>query len=198
MKYKVTNIVYDTDGVKVELPTEMVVECDSQEGIADAISDKTGWLVESFSIEKHSEVCIELLMQVREQAKSAIMEILTERKVESINIQPYFQDCYVTNYAFFETDKNGNGECLEVESVKVVNGKPIFTMYTNYGNYWGERTLGDFDTSEVVYILEILEEIFEQVDDGEPLLKEDETFDDYEDEDSREEESKERPWDYEK
>jgi len=180
MKYKVTNIVYATDGVKVDLPTELILEADSKDELADRISDKTGWLVESFTIEKQSELCIELLMQVREQAKSAIMEILTERKVESINVQPYFQECYVTNYAFFETDKNGNGECLEVESVKVVNGKPIFTMYTNYGNYWGERTLEDFDTSEVVYILEILEEIFEQVDDGEPLLKEDENFDDYE------------------
>lgn len=182
MKYKVTNIVYNTDGLKVDLPTELIVECDNKEQIAEKISDKTGWLVESFGIEKPSEICIDLLMQVRELAKSAIMEILTERKVESINIQPYFQDCYVTNYAFFEIDKNGNGECLEVESVKVVNGKPIFTMFTNYGNYWGERTLEDFFTNELVYIISILEEIFEQVEDGEPLLKEDETFDDYEEE----------------
>lgn len=149
-------------------------------------------------MKKKSDEILEALMKVREDTKTEIMRLLKERNIESINVQPYFQECYVTNYAFFETDKNGNGECLEVESVKVVNGKPVFTMYTNYGNYWGERTLEDFDTSEVVYILEIIEEIFEQIDNGEPLLKEDETFDDYEDEDSREEESKERPWDYEK
>lgn len=197
MKYKVTNIVYSTDGVKVDLPTEMVVECEGEDRIADAISDKTGWLVESFRIEKQSERIVEMLMQVREETKSAIMQILTERKVESINVQPYIQEDYITNYAFFDTDKNGNGECLELDAIKKDGESYSFTMYTNYGDYFCVKEFGEFDTSELVYILEMLEEIFECVDEGEPLLKDGEDFDDYE-EDSREEESKERPWDYEK
>ena len=51
MKYKVFGIVYDTDGEKIDLPTEMVVECEDSMEIADAISDKTGWLVETFQYE---------------------------------------------------------------------------------------------------------------------------------------------------
>ena len=183
MKYKVTNIVYATDGIKVELPTEMVVECDSHEEIADKISDNTGWLVESFRIEKQSELINEMLMKVREQAKDAILAILTEHDVESINVQPYIQESYITNYSFFDADKNDNGECLELEAVKMNNdGTPEFTMYTNYGDYFCVKEFGEFDTSELVYILEMLEEIFECVSEGEPLLKEDETFDDYEEE----------------
>ena len=180
MKYKVTNIVYSTDGIKVELPTELVVECENKNEIVDAISDKTGWLVESFSIEKPSELIIDMLMKVREQAKDEILAILTEHDVESINVQPYIQEGYITNYSFFDTDKNGNGECLELEAIKMNNdGTPEFTMFTNYGDYFCVKEFCEFDTSELVYILEMLEEIFECVDSGEPLLKEDETFDNY-------------------
>ena len=48
MKVKVKDIVYDTDGYEVNLPTSMVCEVESEDEIADYISDKTGWLVESF------------------------------------------------------------------------------------------------------------------------------------------------------
>lgn len=183
MEYKVTNIVYATDGVKVDLPTELIVECDNEEEIADKISDKTGWLVESFTIEKQSELIIEMLMKVREQAKASIIYLLEKYKVESINLQPYIQESYITNYSFFDTDKHGDGECLELDGIKKDGESYSFIMYTNYGDYFCEKKFGEFDTSELVYILEMLEEIFELVDEGEPLLKEDEDFDNYEDED---------------
>ena len=48
MKFSVYNIVYETDGNDVQLPTSMVVECEDAFEIADAISDETGWLVRSF------------------------------------------------------------------------------------------------------------------------------------------------------
>ena len=55
MKYKVTNIVYDTDGESVDLPSEMIVNVDGvidiDQEIADAISDKTGWCVGSYNYE---------------------------------------------------------------------------------------------------------------------------------------------------
>lgn len=56
MKFKVSNIRYDTkesivaEELGLELPTSMEIECDSEEEIADTISDLTGWLVESFNI----------------------------------------------------------------------------------------------------------------------------------------------------
>ena len=56
MKYSVSNIKYDTADCfglidDIELPTEMIVECDSIDEIADKISDETNFLVESFVIE---------------------------------------------------------------------------------------------------------------------------------------------------
>lgn len=52
-KYLVSGIVYDTDGEEIELPNELIVECEDEEQIADTISDMTGWLIESIgSIKK--------------------------------------------------------------------------------------------------------------------------------------------------
>lgn len=52
---KITNIVWDTDGYDVEalyLPTETYVPSEVEEDdIADWLSDKYGFLVESFLIE---------------------------------------------------------------------------------------------------------------------------------------------------
>jgi hypothetical protein len=58
--YKCTEIQYDTDGEDVDLPTEIQIELSEREVsdddddanieelLADAISDETGWCVESF------------------------------------------------------------------------------------------------------------------------------------------------------
>ena len=58
-KFHVTNIKYDLCDSEGELspeeavllPTTLDVWCDDEDEIADAISDETGWLVESFDIE---------------------------------------------------------------------------------------------------------------------------------------------------
>lgn len=53
---KFTNIDYDTDGEKVDLPSELTIEVEddeidpSNEG-ADLISDETGWCVNHFDWE---------------------------------------------------------------------------------------------------------------------------------------------------
>ena len=55
MKIKVTNIVYDTDGESVDLPSEMIVNVDGiidiESEIADSISDSTCWCVAGFNYE---------------------------------------------------------------------------------------------------------------------------------------------------
>lgn len=50
---KVTDIIWETDGEVVDLPSEVEVDDDVLEDeIADYLSDTYGWLVESFSISK--------------------------------------------------------------------------------------------------------------------------------------------------
>ena len=58
MKVRVTDIVYDTDGIvstEMNLPDEMIVEVDGiidiESEVDDAISDKTGWCVEGYNYE---------------------------------------------------------------------------------------------------------------------------------------------------
>ena len=51
-QFKVIGIKYETDGCKVKLPRTLVVECDDEveafdDEVIDAVSDITGWLVES-------------------------------------------------------------------------------------------------------------------------------------------------------
>ena len=49
MQYKVTGIVYETDGepLDFELPTTMIVDVEDEDLVVDAISDETGFLVKS-------------------------------------------------------------------------------------------------------------------------------------------------------
>jgi len=50
-RFHVVNIEWDTDGKRVRLPKEVTVECESEDGIADALSDEYGWLVNDYDIE---------------------------------------------------------------------------------------------------------------------------------------------------
>lgn len=48
MQYKATGIVYATDGpLDFDLPTTMIVDVEDEDLVVDAISDETGFLVES-------------------------------------------------------------------------------------------------------------------------------------------------------
>lgn len=46
------NIDWDTDGEQVDLPTEVIVEKMDDDLYADYLSDRFGWCVNSFSIER--------------------------------------------------------------------------------------------------------------------------------------------------
>ena len=46
-KFIAIGIQYETDGYDVKLPSTLTVECADESEVADAISDMTGWLVES-------------------------------------------------------------------------------------------------------------------------------------------------------
>jgi len=61
MQMHITGIVWDTDGVEVDLPSELIIDT-AFEGIknpsievADWLSDKFGWCVNSFNFEPASD-----------------------------------------------------------------------------------------------------------------------------------------------
>ena len=45
--FKVTGIKWETDGLKTNLPTEMIIECDDENEVVDTISDEYGFLIAS-------------------------------------------------------------------------------------------------------------------------------------------------------
>lgn len=143
-------------------------------------------------MEKLSEQLAASLSEIKEKARTQILSLIKERNIESINIHPYIKEGLVTNFAFFDMEFEGSGVSLELESIKVEDGEPKFNMLTNFGSYWGNKHIDSFTVGETVAVLEVIEGIFELVDNGEPLLKEDETFENYEAEDDR----SEVPWDY--
>ena len=126
---------------------------------------------------KKSEKLHIALYDIRTKAIKEINRIIKKYKIESINFTPYYDEL-ITNYTYYDTDKNGNGEALEVASVKVTNDTLALTMYTSYGSYFGETKLEYLSTTEVIYFLEMLEAVVEQYEEnGVPILKEDEEFD---------------------
>lgn len=46
-KFLAIGIKYETDGYRVSLPKNLVVECFDEDEVVDKVSDITGWLVES-------------------------------------------------------------------------------------------------------------------------------------------------------
>lgn len=106
-----------------------------------------------------------------------IINLLKERNVDSINVYAYTDEGLVLGYTFYDCDDNGYGVGLTIDSIEVINGVPYFNMVNEDCDGWGQKELADFDTTEKVYILEMLEELFSEVDDGSPLLAKDEEFD---------------------
>ncbi|CEI11415.1 hypothetical protein P2B10_21360 [Xanthomonas perforans] len=53
--FHVRGIVWETDGKRPVLPSEATVECESEEGIAEALSDAYGWLASDFVVVEELE-----------------------------------------------------------------------------------------------------------------------------------------------
>lgn len=64
---KVSDIKWETDGETIDLPSEVEVNDNiSDDEIADYLSDKYGWLVESFSLPMSDDDTDEFGMYVNE------------------------------------------------------------------------------------------------------------------------------------
>ena len=49
-KFHATDIVWDTDGEKVDLPNDVIIEAEDEDAVVDALSDEYGWCIESCSV----------------------------------------------------------------------------------------------------------------------------------------------------
>ena len=127
------------------------------------------------------------LSLVGEQIQQAIKDLLKSKGLTRVNVAPYIREGFIDNYNFYDCDKDGNGEALELQKINVnEDGNVELEFDTNYGDYFQCSELSSLITSERLYVLEMLENIIAYSEEENiPVLKEDEDFDDYEDENCR-------------
>lgn len=124
--------------------------------------------------ERLAEDARKVLMDTR----NAILNLLKANGLTSVNVGPYVREEAIDNYYFFDTDRHGNGEALELRAVRVNDkGEVELEFDTNYGDYFGENRLNCLTVTEALYVLEMLEGIIAySKQEGVPVLKEGEDF----------------------
>lgn len=94
--FHITNIEWDLEDsfgkvipAELNLPTEMDVVCESEEEIADTISDEKGWLIKSFAVDKGTRMStkkVALLVDFMPRTR-VVVEI-----PEDMSIEDYLED----------------------------------------------------------------------------------------------------------
>ena len=46
-KFHATDIVWDTDDEKVDLPDDVIIEAEDEDAVVDALSDEYGWRIQN-------------------------------------------------------------------------------------------------------------------------------------------------------
>lgn len=106
------------------------------------------------------------LSHVRDGAINAVTGFLSEKlKGDSVNIEYYRAEDCVDSYYFLDFGRDGYGRGIMIDSIeRKPNGDYIFNMVTEDGDDWNERELSDFNAVELAWILEILEQTFDVIE----------------------------------
>lgn len=106
------------------------------------------------------------LSRAQDNGINAVIVFLNEKlKGDSINIEYYRTEDSVDSYYFLDFDNDGYGRGLMIDSIeRKPNGDYIFNMVTEDGDDWDERELSDFNAVEIAWVLEILEQTFDVID----------------------------------
>ena len=103
---------------------------------------------------------------LQSKANTALIETLNKRGVESINVKTYMDNELIDWLCFPQTDKNGYGVNVKIDTIrKNEKGKWVADV-VNEDDDWGtlELTPWNFDTSGLIDILGLVENIFNIAD----------------------------------
>lgn len=170
--YKATGIIYDTDGIAVtNLPDALTVTAENEDGVADAISDRTGWCVESIKaielVIPTSKELFEEYNQVHAKAENALNDLLDKRGVTSINVKAYTENNVIDPCVFSQEDKNGYGARISIDTIRKDERRGWVADCVNEDEVaWGTLNLDshDFDAEDLLFILKTVEDIFRLAD----------------------------------
>ena len=117
-------------------------------------------------IENYASLC-EKFAALNQKAQKALIETLNKRGVESINVKTYMDNELIDWLCFPQTDKNGYGVNVKIDTIrKNEKGKWVADVVNEDDDDWGtlELTPWNFDTSGLIDILGIVENIFNIAD----------------------------------
>ncbi len=121
------------------------------------------------------------LLQLGKDVKEALLTLIKENNIISVNLGAYTKETTVQGYTFFSVDKNGNGEALEADVLTVNGDKVTIDMTTNEEGYFGQYDLEDFIPHEMLFLLTMLTDIIAYAkENNQPILKELQSFEDLE------------------
>lgn len=112
---------------------------------------------------KMSEILTNQMIQIVNGAKNAINHILNSNHVESLNYYTYVVNGYATNYTFYNCDKDGYGIAYSLSDIEKVNNEFIFNLSDSDETCVDSLKLKDFNTTELIYILTMLEDLFDNI-----------------------------------
>lgn len=128
---------------------------------------------------KQIEYFTERLKKIAEEAREAIISLLKENNLTSVNFVPYTGEGYVDNRIFFDVDKDGNGVSLWLDVLTFKESKVTLEMSGNEDGYYGQQHLSELSANECVAVLEMLTKVIEySKGEGIPILAEGQDFDD--------------------
>ena len=115
---------------------------------------------------KYEEFCGKL-NAIGDEMIGWIKAEITKRKIKSINLGEFVSEDWILGFIFYDCDKNGDGEGLNIKKMIVDEAGISFEMDTTYDSYWGIVNLNSFPTTEVSYILSMVEDALDIIDDEE-------------------------------
>lgn len=103
---------------------------------------------------------------IKDQAADTLLGMLNDKLGEkgSINIDYYQVQGEVPRYDFLEIDGNGYGHAVHIDTIEKDGDDITFNMIDEDCDGWGERDSSDFSANELVWVVEMLEETFNTID----------------------------------
>ena len=102
---------------------------------------------------------------LRNLIKSIIKDIMRYAKTEgahTINVA-YYTESEITGYDFLGIDGDGYGHALFISDIDTNNGNPVFNMVDEDGDSFEDRTLDDFETTELTYLVQMMNDLLDVV-----------------------------------
>lgn len=102
---------------------------------------------------------------IKAETLEVIEHLLNEKMTTpSLNLYYYQTNDNVPRYIFLDIDKDGYGRGIIIDTIEKVGKRYAFNMINEDEDNWGVNYLEDFNVVELSWILEMLTDTFEVID----------------------------------